>query len=111
MWDKIPEGVLPDSFTVRFFLAPRCSPAFRLNAHLLTATQGGHVAERLPDSTGSVVRWRRTGVKYTTNEIYLDMVEEINCTIDPNGMVVTQEINGIVTANCRLSGMPGACPL
>ena len=84
---------------------------FRLNAHLLTATQGGHVAERLPDSTGSVVRWRRTGVKYTTNEIYLDMVEEINCTIDPNGMVVTQEINGIVTANCRLSGMPGACPL
>lgn len=54
------------------------------------------------------MRWRRTGVKYTTNEIYLDMVEEIDCTIDPNGMVVTQEINGIVTANCRLSGMPGA---
>ena len=46
-------------------------------------------------------------MKYTTNEIYLDMVEEIDCTIDPNGMVVTQEINGNVTANCRLTGMPG----
>lgn len=39
MWDKIPEGVLPDSFTVRLFLGHPSSLTFNhlLNVHLLTA--------------------------------------------------------------------------
>lgn len=36
-------------------------------------------------SEGSLTNtpWRKTGVKYATNEIYFDIVEELDATIDP----------------------------
>jgi AP-3 complex subunit mu len=32
----------------------------------------------LPDGTISNMPWRKTGVKYAQNEIYLDIIEEID---------------------------------
>ena len=29
--------------------------------------------------------WRKTGVKYAQNEIYLDIIEEIDAVVDANG--------------------------
>jgi AP-3 complex subunit mu len=52
------------------------------------------------------VEWRKPGIRYSQNELYVDVVEELSCTIDVNGMVVSSEINGKVNCNCRLSGMP-----
>lgn len=36
-------------------------------------------------SEGSLTNtpWRKTGVKYATNEIYFDIIEELDATIDP----------------------------
>jgi AP-3 complex subunit mu len=31
--------------------------------------------------------WRKSGVKYAQNEIYLDIIEEIDCIVDRNGQV------------------------
>lgn len=44
------------------------------------------MSEKLPEATSSIVPWRRTGVKYSTNEIYLDIIEEIDQTIDRQGV-------------------------
>lgn len=57
---------------------------------------------------GSLVQfdWRRNGIKYSQNEFYIDIIEELSATVDVNGMVVSSEINGKVNCNCRLSGMP-----
>jgi len=52
------------------------------------------------------VPWRRTGIKYTSNEFFLDLVEDVDCIVEPNGTIVTAGVSGNVYANCRLSGMP-----
>jgi AP-3 complex subunit mu len=50
--------------------------------------------------------WRKTGVKYSQNEIYLDIIEEVDAIVDRNGMVITSEVSGVIAANSRLSGVP-----
>jgi len=65
-----------------------------------------NVMEELPDGTLSNVPWRKAGVKYSNNEIYFDVIEEIDCIIDNSGAVVSCEVLGTIQCNCRLSGMP-----
>ena len=40
--------------------------------------------------------WRRSGVKYTNNEAYFDVIEEVDAIIDKNGSTVSAEIHGYV---------------
>lgn len=37
----------------------------------------------LPDGSLSNTPWRKMGVKYATNEIYFDIMEDIHATIEP----------------------------
>jgi AP-3 complex subunit mu len=69
-------------------------------------TGQSHVSDILPDGTLTNIPWRKMGVKYTNNEIFFDIIEEIDCIIDGNGLVVSCEVHGEIQANCRLSGMP-----
>lgn len=71
-----------------------------------TVTGGSHVSSHLPTGQLSNVPWRRTGVKYTHNEVYFDVVEEIDCIIDKHGSTVFTEIQGVIDSCCKLSGMP-----
>eukprot|EP00658_Telonema_sp_P-2_P022742 TRINITY_DN190_c0_g1_i4.p1 TRINITY_DN190_c0_g1~~TRINITY_DN190_c0_g1_i4.p1 ORF type:complete len:423 (-),score=98.98 TRINITY_DN190_c0_g1_i4:264-1532(-) len=64
------------------------------------------VVQEIADSTMSNVPWRKSGVKYSNNEIYFDIVEEIDSIIDSNGQSVMMEIHGDIMVNARLSGMP-----
>lgn len=48
-------------------------------------TGSTNVGEQLPTGQLSVVPWRRTGVKYTNNEAYFDVIEEIDAIIDKSG--------------------------
>lgn len=43
------------------------------------------MGDQLPTGQLSVVPWRRTGVKYTNNEAYFDVIEEIDAIIDKSG--------------------------
>lgn len=60
------------------------------------------VSAILPSGQLSNVPWRRTGVKYTNNEAYFDVVEEVDAIIDRTGATVFAEIQGYV---CSI-----ACP-
>jgi len=71
-----------------------------------TITGESHVSSNLPTGQLSNIPWRRTGVKYTTNEIFLDLIEEVDAIIDKSGTTVVAEIQGRVEVNSRLSGMP-----
>lgn len=59
----------------------------------------------LPEELASNVPWRHS-MKYTTNEIFFDIVEEIDSVVDINGLVITSSIFGSVNVQCKLSGMP-----
>ncbi len=52
------------------------------------------VAESLPNGTISNMPWRKAGVKYNQNEIYIDLVEEIDAIVEANGRVVSSDVSG-----------------
>lgn len=54
------------------------------------------VSTELPSGQLSNIPWRRAGVKYTNNEAYFDVIEEVDAILDKSGTVVTAEIQGCV---------------
>ena len=42
----------------------------------------------------SNVPWRKSGAKYSNNEIYFDIIEELDSIIDSNGQSVMLEVHG-----------------
>jgi AP-3 complex subunit mu len=67
---------------------------------------GQNVASVLPGGSLTNVYWRRANARYTTNEIYFDLIESINAVVDRNGAMVSSEVVGEAQVNCKLSGMP-----
>ncbi|XP_013380709.1 AP-3 complex subunit mu-1-like [Lingula anatina] len=71
-----------------------------------TMTGKSNVSGTLPTGQLSNIPWRRTGVKYTNNEAYFDIIEEVDAIVDKSGSTVAAEIQGRVDATVKLSGMP-----
>ncbi|XP_065630792.1 AP-3 complex subunit mu isoform X2 [Quercus suber] len=65
-----------------------------------------NVSETLPGATASCVPWRTSDPKYANNEVYVDLVEEMDATINRDGVLVKCEIYGEVQVNSHLSGLP-----
>ena len=55
--------------------------------------------------TGAV-QWRRPGLMYKKNEVYLDVIETISCVTQANGDALRASCSGRVVLNAKLSGMP-----
>uniref|UniRef100_A0A3B5K0N7 AP-3 complex subunit mu-1 n=1 Tax=Takifugu rubripes TaxID=31033 RepID=A0A3B5K0N7_TAKRU len=89
--------------TVALYCLP---PPTILRSVVNTLTGGSNVGETLPTGQLSNIPWRRSGVKYTNNEAYFDVVEEIDAILDKSGTTVCAEIQGVIEACVRLSGMP-----
>jgi AP-3 complex subunit mu len=81
-------------------------PASVITRLTSVATGTSSVSDVLPDGTISNMPWRKSGVKYAQNEIYLDIVEEIDSIVDKNGLIISSEVSGMIVANSRLSGVP-----
>lgn len=64
------------------------------------------VASKASQAGTSVVSWRPEGIKYRKNEVFLDVVESINLTVNSQGQIVKNEVMGSVKIRCYLSGMP-----
>ena len=71
-----------------------------------TVTGKTNVSATLPTGQLSNVPWRRSGVKYTNNEAYFDVIEEVDAIIDKSGATVSAEIHGYIDCAVKLSGMP-----
>jgi len=54
----------------------------------------------------NTVPWRSLEKEHTLNEVYFDIIEEIDCIIGRNGRIITSELFGTVTSECNLSGTP-----
>ncbi|KAL7555257.1 hypothetical protein ACHAWF_018917 [Thalassiosira exigua] len=64
------------------------------------------LSEALPTGTVSNMPWRKAGVTHPNNEIYIDIVEEIDAIVSANGSVVSSDVSGTVQAQSNLSGVP-----
>lgn len=65
-----------------------------------------NVSDTLPGSTASCVPWRTADPKYANNEVYVDLVEQMDATINRDGTLVKCEINGEVQVNSHITGLP-----
>ncbi|XP_027349730.1 AP-3 complex subunit mu [Abrus precatorius] len=65
-----------------------------------------NVSDTLPGATASCVPWRTADTKYANNEVYVDLVEEMDATINRDGVFVKCEINGEVQVNSHITGLP-----
>ncbi|RYG45639.1 hypothetical protein EON67_10385, partial [archaeon] len=71
-------------------------------------TQGAHrlAVVAPPMAVTNRVSWRPEGIVHKKNEVYLDVIEKLNCLVAANGSVLHSEILGFVMMKCRLTGMP-----
>ena len=58
------------------------------------------------DNSGAEVAWRKRGIKHSTNEVYLDILEQCDAILDAQGKVLQCDVFGEVKADVKLSGMP-----
>ncbi|KAK7397098.1 hypothetical protein VNO78_18265 [Psophocarpus tetragonolobus] len=65
-----------------------------------------NVSDTLPGATASLIPWRTADTKYANNEIYVDLVEEMDAIINRDGVLVKCEINGEVQVNSHITGLP-----
>ncbi|KAJ7067944.1 Mu homology domain-containing protein [Mycena amicta] len=54
----------------------------------------------------SPIPWRKTGVRYTSNEIYFDMVEQLKAIVNKHGTTLNSSVWGKIETNSKLSGTP-----
>jgi AP-2 complex subunit mu-1 len=57
------------------------------------------------DLTGAV-DWRTEGVRHKKNEIFIDVIEQVELLVSVNGAVLRNEVQGRVMMKAFLSGMP-----
>ncbi|CAL5219972.1 g1909 [Coccomyxa viridis] len=55
--------------------------------------------------TGAV-GWRKDSIKYKKNEVFLDIVEQVNMLTSSKGTVLRCDVNGKIVMKVFLSGMP-----
>lgn len=65
-----------------------------------------NMSDTLPGATSSCIPWRTADPKYANNEVYVDLVEEMDAIVNRDGVLVKCEIYGEVQVNSHLSGVP-----
>jgi AP-3 complex subunit mu len=68
--------------------------------------ESGQISDKLADGVISNMPWRRSGVLYSQNEIYMDIVEEVDSILSVDGVIISSEVSGSIQAVSRLSGVP-----
>jgi AP-3 complex subunit mu len=63
-------------------------------------------AEELPSGTISNMPWRASGVTYSQNEIYIDIVEEVDAIVNGSGQLISTDVSGSIQCQSHLSGVP-----
>jgi len=69
-------------------------------------TKGLKRIKEITIQTTGVTNWRAQGIKYSKNEIYIDVVESLNILMNGDGNILRSDISGQVMMKCLLSGMP-----
>mmetsp|Transcript_56113 Transcript_56113/g.121397 ORF Transcript_56113/g.121397 Transcript_56113/m.121397 type:complete len:430 (-) Transcript_56113:85-1374(-) len=78
-------------------------------------TQGGAKTVNLNDqeqlkkitvqATG-ICSWRAEGIKYRKNEVYIDVIENVNILMSAKRERLRADVSGQIIVKCQLSGMP-----
>lgn len=56
-------------------------------------------------ATGAI-SWRKEGIKYRKNELFIDVVENCNLMMSSKGTILRNDVSGAIVVKCYLSGQP-----
>lgn len=56
--------------------------------------------------SNSPVPWRRSNVRHTSNEMYVDIVETLEVILSPSGRPLSATANGTIAFTAKVSGVP-----
>eukprot|EP01126_Amoeba_proteus_P017239 TRINITY_DN181_c0_g2_i3.p1 TRINITY_DN181_c0_g2~~TRINITY_DN181_c0_g2_i3.p1 ORF type:complete len:325 (+),score=68.74 TRINITY_DN181_c0_g2_i3:470-1444(+) len=123
--EQLNEGALKDNFITAyqlldemndgghpFNMEPNSLEEMILVPNLINQTTslvmgpGNSISSSVPYQPPTHVPWRKAGVSRTTNEIYLDIIEEIDAIVESNGALTYSKISGQLEVDSQLSGVP-----
>ncbi|KAI4810102.1 hypothetical protein KUCAC02_018950 [Chaenocephalus aceratus] len=78
-----------------------CNPQLCIIQHQ-TKEEQSQITSQVTGQIG----WRREGIKYRRNELFLDVLESVNLLMSPQGQVLSAHVSGRVVMKSYLSGMP-----
>jgi AP-2 complex subunit mu-1 len=70
--------------------------------HEVSVNEGAALTSQI---TGAI-DWRREGIRYRNNEVFIDLYETMSMLLSTNGTVLRSEVNGKVMMRSFLTGMP-----
>lgn len=50
--------------------------------------------------------WRPEGIVHRKNEIYIDVIENVNVLFSNKGTILRADVTGVIKLDSKLSGMP-----
>ena len=62
--------------------------------------------QQAQSAQGSAIPWRRSNVRHTSNELYVDLVENLTVTIAPSGRPLSAFAHGSIAFTSKVSGVP-----
>ena len=86
--------------------APGASPAFQAGGSGVGSNVLRPQLQQAQTSQGSAIPWRRSNVRHTSNELYVDIVESVAVTIAPSGRPLLAFANGSIAFTSKVSGVP-----
>ncbi|PGH32558.1 hypothetical protein GX50_04663 [[Emmonsia] crescens] len=78
--------------------SPALGPSNSLKSSLANSNVNGASAPAIP--------WRRQGVRHTSNELYVDIVESLSVTMAPSGKPISALVYGTIVFTAKISGVP-----
>lgn len=63
-------------------------------------------APKVNGANGPAIPWRRQGVRHTSNELYVDIIETLSVTIAPSGRAIAALASGTIAFTAKISGVP-----
>lgn len=70
------------------------------------ALQRSSLSQTVTAQNASQIPWRRSNVRHTNNELYVDVVEALNVKFAPSGRPLAAFANGSIAFTSKVSGVP-----
>ena len=75
-------------------------------ATIFSAPASQATGSQLTSQITGAIDWRREGLRYRRNEVYIDVKETVSLLTATNGTVLRAEVQGRVMMTTKLTGMP-----
>lgn len=83
---------------------PSSSPA--LTPGSLSNMPRPSLGKNLSNANITAIPWRRSNVRHTSNELYVDLVETLHVTLLPSGRPLSAFAHGTIVFTAKVSGVP-----